>query len=132
MKSVSMGVRLLWFRFLLRFTAHDSEFSTADSIFSWLELIKEVSLTGLTQNYTCYLKGSISISNSPSITDVSCFKNAKVLEFYRCPNITDVSSLGHVYKLVLSHCDGITDVSTLGKCIIWIYPIVPMLLTFLL
>jgi hypothetical protein len=100
-----------------RFTARGSGFFIEGSIISWVKLTEEVFFTNLNQNYPwfAHLQGSISISDSPLITDVSCFKNVKSLHFYNCSNITDVSNLGNVYELSLQHCIGVTDVSALGK-----------------
>jgi Leucine-rich repeat (LRR) protein len=100
-----------------RFEAYVSQFSCADSVINWIKSIEEVTLTHLDQNYACYapLTGSIAVRASPSITDVTCFQNVKILKFCYCDNITDVSSLGNVYELSLSHCIGVTDVSALGK-----------------
>jgi hypothetical protein len=58
---------------------------------------------------------SVSITDSVSLTDVSCFQNVPVLDFSCCPNITDVSSLDEACKLNLYSCRAVKDVSALGN-----------------
>jgi hypothetical protein len=77
-----------------------------EAIFKAVDLCNYQALSHLT---------SVSISNTYSVTDVSCFRNAKKLNFSCCPNIIDVSSLGNVHEPELLSCNGITDVSSLGE-----------------
>jgi hypothetical protein len=100
-----------------RFTTWGHGFFNILSVVDWMKSIEEVSVSNVNHNYSALaqLKGSISISDSPEVVDVSCFKHVKVLKFYSCYNITDVSSLGNVYELGLSGCSGIRDISALGK-----------------
>jgi hypothetical protein len=58
---------------------------------------------------------SISVGNTDSIFDVSCFRNLQKVHFQSCPNIIDVSGLKNVHDLSLIDCDGVIDVSSLGK-----------------
>jgi hypothetical protein len=75
----------------------------------------EFSCINLLNYNTLYHLQSLSIYNTNSITDVSCFKSIKTLKLSACPNITDVSTLGDVHELRLFYCQGITDVSALGR-----------------
>jgi hypothetical protein len=36
---------------------------------------------------------SVEFEGCESVTDVSCFRYAKVVKFHRCPNVTNVNSL---------------------------------------
>jgi hypothetical protein len=82
-----------------------------------LHIIEEATFSyiNLLNYHTLAHLQSLSISNTNSITDVSCFKNIKKLKFLECPNITDVSSLRDVQDLQLCRCQGVTDVSALGR-----------------
>jgi hypothetical protein len=83
-----------------------------------LQSLKEVSFNYvMIENYSqafSHLE-SLSIWNSPSLQDVSCFKTIRRLKFRNCQGIADVACLGNVMELQLSYCQGIQDVSALGK-----------------
>jgi hypothetical protein len=104
---------------LLKFSCHDCSIATGGN---WIDIdilviLEEASFVNMNlRNYhkLSHLK-SLSISNTDSITDVSCFGNIPVLKLHDCNAITDVSCLANVPELELSYCDGIINVSALGR-----------------
>jgi hypothetical protein len=82
---------------------------------SQLTILEEASFSSiklLNYHTLSHLK-SLSISNTTSITDVSCFRNISKLSFHQCHKITDVSGLGNVHDLRFTYCERITDISSL-------------------
>jgi hypothetical protein len=58
---------------------------------------------------------SVEFDGCEPVTDVSCFRYAKVIKFHRCPNVTNVNSLKNSMELVFQYYDGVADVSELGR-----------------
>jgi hypothetical protein len=57
----------------------------------------------------------VELHRCDSITDVSCFRRARMVRLIGCHNVTNVNSLADVKELILVGCDGVTDVSELGR-----------------
>ncbi len=54
------------------------------------------------------------LDGSPKLSNVSVFKNVRILVLRLLDNIQDISSLSHVYDLTIQYCPKVNDIRGLG------------------